>query len=73
MALLPMLYTAFRRNEFVQSIKYRVFINIRNLIFGILYLAARLFLTVEALRSLVCLAPDAYISTWTQNLPHIAR
>ncbi|MCJ1320453.1 hypothetical protein MMC15_005792 [Xylographa vitiligo] len=73
MTLLPILYSALLYNEFVRYIKYRLFIKIWNLTFGILYLAARIFLIMETFRSLFYLPPDAYISTWAQNLPHVAR
>ncbi|MCJ1379284.1 hypothetical protein MMC17_002385 [Xylographa soralifera] len=73
MTLLPILYSVLLYNEFVRYIEYRLFIKIWNLVFGILYLAARLFLIMETFRSLFYLPPDAYISTWAQNLPHAAR
>jgi hypothetical protein len=43
-----------------------------NLIFGTLYIAARLFLLVEIFRTLLYLPADAYISTWASNVPHVA-
>ena len=36
-----------------------------------LYIMARLFLLVEIFRTLCFLPPDAYISTWTTNIPHV--
>jgi len=36
------------------------------------YFIARLFLLVEVFRMLCFLPPDAYISTWAANIPHIA-
>ena len=36
-----------------------------------LYVIARLFLLVETFRTLCFLHPDAYISTWTTNIPHV--
>lgn len=36
-----------------------------------LYVIARLFLLVETFRTLCFLRPDAYISTWTTNIPHV--
>ena len=36
-----------------------------------LYVMARLFLLVEIFRTLYFLPPDAYISTWTTNIPHV--
>jgi hypothetical protein len=36
-----------------------------------LYIAARLLLLVEIFRTLCFLPPDAYISTWTTNIPHV--
>ncbi|OCK90884.1 uncharacterized protein K441DRAFT_665639, partial [Cenococcum geophilum 1.58] len=36
-----------------------------------IYIAARLFLVVEYFRTLFFLPPDAYISTWASNIPHI--
>lgn len=36
-----------------------------------LYIMARLFLLVEIFRSLCFLPPDAYVSTWTTNIPHL--
>ena len=35
------------------------------------YIAARLFLIVEYFRTLLFLPPDAYISTWASNMPHV--
>jgi hypothetical protein len=42
------------------------------LVFGTLYIAARLFILVEIFRTLLYLPPDAYISTWASNVPHVA-
>jgi len=36
-----------------------------------LYVMARLFLLVEIFRTLCFLPSDAYISTWTTNIPHV--
>lgn len=36
------------------------------------YITARLFLVVEYFRTLLFLPPDAYISTWASNIPHVA-
>ena len=36
------------------------------------YIAVRLFLVVEYFRTLFFLPPDAYISTWASNIPHVA-
>jgi len=36
-----------------------------------LYAMTRLFLLVEIFRTLCFLPPDAYISTWTTNIPHV--
>ncbi|MCJ1372293.1 hypothetical protein MMC20_003516 [Loxospora ochrophaea] len=41
------------------------------LVFAIIYVLSRLFLLVEIFRSLCFLPPDAYISTWTANIPHL--
>jgi len=35
------------------------------------YIVARLFLLVEVFRTLCFLPPDAYVSTWTTNIPHV--
>lgn len=35
------------------------------------FILARLFITVEVVRSLAFLPPDAFISNWTANIPHI--
>jgi len=40
--------------------------------FGLLYVAARLFMLVEIFRSLGFLPASAYISTWTTNILHVA-
>jgi len=40
-------------------------------IWSFLYVMARLFLLVEIFRTLCFLPPDAYISTWTTNIPHV--
>jgi len=39
---------------------------------SILYVLARLFLIVEMFRTLCFLPPDAYMSTWATNIPHLA-
>lgn len=39
---------------------------------SILYVLARLFLIVEMFRALCFLPPDAYMSTWATNIPHLA-
>jgi len=41
-------------------------------IVSVLYVLARLFLLVEVFRTLCFLPPDAYISTWATNFPHLA-
>lgn len=38
--------------------------------FFLLYTVCRLFIMVEAVRSLFFLPPDAFISTWSVNIPH---
>jgi hypothetical protein len=43
-----------------------------NLVVGVFYVAARLFMLVEIFRTLLYLPPDAYISTWASNVPHVA-
>ncbi|KAI0596705.1 hypothetical protein F4775DRAFT_603314 [Biscogniauxia sp. FL1348] len=37
-----------------------------------LYVIARLFIIVELFRTLCFLPPEAFVSTWTSNIPHIA-
>jgi hypothetical protein len=37
-----------------------------------LYVLARVFMIVEMFRTLCFLPPDAYISTWATNIPHLA-
>lgn len=37
-----------------------------------LYLTSRLFLLIEIFRTLCFLPPDAYVSTWVTNVPHVA-
>ena len=49
----------------------RLLIAIVQLVFG-LYVLARLYLVVEIFRCLCFLPPDAYISTWATNFPHVA-
>jgi hypothetical protein len=39
---------------------------------SIVYVLARLFLIVEMFRILCFLPPDAYLSTWATNIPHLA-
>jgi hypothetical protein len=41
-------------------------------VLGVLYIAARLFILVEIFRTLLYLPPDAYVSTWASNVPHVA-
>jgi hypothetical protein len=36
-----------------------------------LYIIARLALLVEIFRTLFFLPPDAYVSTWASDIPHI--
>lgn len=48
--------TWYRRSVFVSS--------------GI-YVVARLFILVELFRTLCFLPADAYVSTWTTNIPHV--
>ncbi|RFU79563.1 hypothetical protein TARUN_2672 [Trichoderma arundinaceum] len=38
---------------------------------GGLYVAARLFVLIEVVRTLCFLPPDAFVATWTSNIPHI--
>ena len=45
--------------------------NILTPISTFLYIMARLFLLVEIFRTLCFLPPDAYVSTWTTNIPHV--
>lgn len=37
----------------------------------VFYIIARLFLIIEYFRTLFFLPPDAYISTWASNVPHV--
>jgi len=39
--------------------------------FATIFAFARLFIIVEALRSLAYLPPGAFLATWTSNLPHV--
>jgi hypothetical protein len=39
--------------------------------FGLVYVLARLYLLVETFRTLAFLPPDAFVSTWVQNIPYI--
>ncbi|KAJ5520576.1 hypothetical protein N7463_001029 [Penicillium fimorum] len=41
------------------------------LLIVVMFILARLFITVEVVRSLVFLPPGAFIGTWTANIPHI--
>lgn len=47
-----------------QAIIYQILIS--------LYVLARAYLIVEMFRTLCFLPPDAYISTWAANIPHLA-
>jgi hypothetical protein len=47
-------------------------LQISNLVVGVLYIVARLFLLVEIFRTLLYLPRDAYVSTWASNVPHVA-
>ncbi|KAJ5425570.1 hypothetical protein N7465_000640 [Penicillium sp. CMV-2018d] len=38
----------------------------------VVFILARLFITVEVVRSLAFLPPGAFIGTWTANIPHVA-
>ncbi|KAL4958640.1 uncharacterized protein BDV14DRAFT_207872 [Aspergillus stella-maris] len=40
-------------------------------VLGPLYLSARVFIMVESYRSLYFLPPEAFISTWAGNVPHV--
>ena len=60
-----------RFTSFVKDIAKLVFAVI--LLFStLLYMLARLFLLVEIFRTLCFLPPDAYISTWATNIPHVS-
>jgi hypothetical protein len=52
------------------KVQERVYIAL-SLITIAFYVIARLFLIVEYFRTLFYLPPDAYISTWASNIPHI--
>jgi hypothetical protein len=41
------------------------------LVCGLVYFAARLVILVEIFRTLAYLPPDAFISTWASNIPHV--
>ncbi|KAH8665632.1 hypothetical protein BGZ61DRAFT_366339 [Ilyonectria robusta] len=42
-----------------------------DLTFALIFVAARIFTIVEVLRSLAFLPSDAFVTTWSSNLPHI--
>ncbi|KAH0533937.1 hypothetical protein FGG08_007446 [Glutinoglossum americanum] len=69
--LLPVMYVVLLANEFYVRVPHR-FIKIWDIVFGELYLAARLFLLVEAFRTLFYLPADAYVTTWTASVPHFS-
>lgn len=52
----------------INSLFWQLFIPMTS----VLYVLARLFLMVETFRTLCFLPPDAYISTWATNFPHLA-
>jgi hypothetical protein len=41
------------------------------LVFGIIYIIARLFLLVETFRTLGFLPPDAFVATWVSDIPSV--
>jgi hypothetical protein len=42
------------------------------LILSFFYALARLFILVEIFRTICFLPTDAYVATWTSNIPHVA-
>lgn len=65
-ALLPYLLTAF--SIYKPLVLYS---NAWGLTFGVIYALARLFLLVEAFRSLAFLPPSVWVGTWVANIPSI--
>jgi hypothetical protein len=70
-ALLPVMYSVLLVNEFFARIP-QLPIKIWDILFGGLYLAARLFLLVEIFRTLFYLPPEAYVTTWATSVPHFS-
>lgn len=73
--LLPVIFVPVflvMHSEKLSSMDLRIFVQVWDLLFGVLYIAARLFILVEIFRTLLYLPPDAYISTWASNVPHVA-
>jgi hypothetical protein len=71
-AFFPWFLAAYSTNVYNMLNDLAKFFQIYDLIFGGLYIAARLFMFVEIFRTLLYLPPDTYISTWASNVPHVA-
>jgi hypothetical protein len=46
-------------------------LKIWGLVFGAIYVVARLFILVEAFRTLAFLPPNAFVATWVSNIPSV--
>jgi hypothetical protein len=68
--LLPVMYFFLILDEFFTRIP-PLLIKIWDIVFGGLYIVARAFLLVEIFRTLFYLPEDAYLTTWTANVPHV--
>jgi hypothetical protein len=71
--LLPIIFlTPILSRRFGVLYDHAWIMQISNLVVGLLYIAARLFVLVEIFRTLLYLPPGAYISTWASNVPHVS-
>ncbi|KAF2496196.1 hypothetical protein BU16DRAFT_509060 [Lophium mytilinum] len=66
--ILPVINWAFSRDMQIES---RISAKILGGFLGLAYMFARLYLLVEAFRTLAFLSPGVYSATWTSDVPHI--
>lgn len=71
-SLLPFFWNCYSQtfNLYRISLRRERFAQMFALICGFIYTLARLALLAETFRSLAYMPPPAYISTWTENVPH---
>jgi hypothetical protein len=73
--LLPVIFVPLllvMRSHTLSLMASLTFFQVWNLLLGVLYIVACLFMLVQIFRTLLYLPPDAYISTWASNVPHVA-
>ncbi|KAJ7211221.1 hypothetical protein GGX14DRAFT_520129 [Mycena pura] len=73
--LLGLVHTVVLRATRIDQQLYRrissVIFSYSCVLLGVLFFVSRIFIVVEALRSLAFLPPNVYATTWSVNIPHI--